>query len=168
MTKSEINTVHQKKLKYVLGVKRSCNNIATLGELSEFPLHILGLDSKLSFWHRTTQMHDDILVKQALNLITNDGQNSSEWADTVTFLQKDLNMDNYFATPTIVDTKKFTSLCLTTFKKVFIDQWKMAILRVRSNTGVTNKLRFYYHFKMVFEFEPYLDLSPIFTFVKPL
>ena len=33
----------------------------------------------------------------------------------------------------------------------------MAISRERSNTGVTNKLRFYSRFKTVFEFEPYLD-----------
>ena len=122
-----------------------------------FPLHIHGLVSMLSFWHKTTQMHDDILVKQALNLITNDGQKSSEWAATVKFLLKHLDMENYFANPTVVDTKKFTSLCLTKFKKVFIEQWKMAISRERSDTGVTNKLRFYSRFKTVFEFELYLD-----------
>ena len=102
-------------------------------------------------------MYGDTLVKQALNLITNDGQNYSEWAAIVKFLLKYLDMENYFATPTIVDTKKFTSLCLTKFKKVFIDQWKMAISRECSNTGITNKLRFYFRFKTVFEFEPYLD-----------
>ena len=87
MTTSEINIVHQNVLKYVLGVKRSCSNIATLVELGEFSLHIHGLVSMLSFWHRTTQMHDDTL-KQAPNLFTNDGQNSSEWAATVKFLLK--------------------------------------------------------------------------------
>ena len=111
-------------LKYVRGVKRSCSNIATLGELSEFPLYIHGLVSMLSFWHRTAQMHDDTLVKQALNIITNYGQNSSECAATVKFLLKYLDMENYFANLTIVDTKKFTSLCFTKFKKVFIDQWE--------------------------------------------
>ena len=110
----------------------------------------------ISFWYRTTEMHDDTLVKQALNLITNDGQSSSEWAATVKFLLKYLDVENYIANPTIVDTKKFTSLCLTKFKGVFIDHWKVAISRERSNTGVTNKLRFYSRFK-TFEFEPYLD-----------
>ena len=157
VTKSEINTVHQKFLKYVLGVKRSCSNIATLGELGEFPLHIHGLVSMLSFWHRTTQMHDDTLVKHTLNLITNDGPNSSEWVATVKFLLKFLGIENYFTNPTIVDTKKFTALCLTKFKQIFIDQWKMAISRERSSAGATNKLRFYSRFKTVFEFEPYLD-----------
>ena len=102
-------------------------------------------------------MHDDTLVKQALNLITNDVHNSSEWAATVKFLLKYLDIENYFANPTIIDTKKFTSLFLTKFKKVFIDRWKMAISRERSNTGVTNKLRFYSRFKTVFGIEPYLD-----------
>ena len=100
MTKSEINTVHQKFEKYVPGVKGSCRNIATLGELGEHPLHIHGL---VSFWHSTTQMHDNTLVKQALNHITNNGQNSSECAATVKLLLKYLDMENYFVNPTVVD-----------------------------------------------------------------
>ena len=55
LTNSEINTVHQKFLKYILGVKRNCSNMTTLGELGEFPLHLHGLISMLSFWHRNTQ-----------------------------------------------------------------------------------------------------------------
>ena len=112
----------------------------------------------LSFWHRTMQMHDDTLLKPTLNLITNDRQNSSEWAATVKFLLKYLDKENYIANPTqLMTIKRFTSRCLTKFKKVFIDQWKMAILRERSNTGITSELRFYSLYKTVFEFELYLD-----------
>ena len=54
-------------LKYILGVKRNRSNLATLGELRELPLHAHGIISLLSFWHRTSQMPDNSLARQALN-----------------------------------------------------------------------------------------------------
>ena len=38
LMKSESNTIHQKFLKFILGVKRNCSNMASLGELGEFPV----------------------------------------------------------------------------------------------------------------------------------
>ena len=86
LMKSESNTIHQKFLKFILGVKRNCSNMASLGELGEFPLHLYGIISLLSFWHRSALMHADTLVKQTLNLITNDGPNLSHWFATVKFI----------------------------------------------------------------------------------
>ena len=105
LTKSEVNTTHQKFLKFILGVKRNCSNMATLGELGEFPLHMYGLISLLSFWHRISLMQDDTLVKQAFNFVTNEGSNSSEWLATVEFLVKALNLEENFANPSGITTK---------------------------------------------------------------
>ena len=59
LTKCETN------LKVNLGVKRNCSTIATLGELGgEFPLHLHGLISLLSYWHRLTLMAENTLAKQ--------------------------------------------------------------------------------------------------------
>ena len=60
--KSYLDDNQQKFLKYILGVKRNCSNMATLGELGEFPTLLNGLVSILSFWHRSMQMQDDTLV----------------------------------------------------------------------------------------------------------
>ena len=157
LIKSDINIVHQKFLKYILGVNRSCSNMATLEELGEFPLHMYGLISMLSFWHRSSLMPVDTLVKQALNLVTRDGPESSDWFATVNYLIKLLNMENSFHDPASMDNKKFTSLSLTKIKQLFINQWKNAISRVPLTTGETNKLKFYSSLKTVFELEPYLD-----------
>ena len=52
LTTSEVNIIHQNFLKFILGVKRNCSNMATLGELGELPLHFYGLKSLLCYWHR--------------------------------------------------------------------------------------------------------------------
>ena len=135
LTTSEINTLHQKFLKYILGVKRNCSNVATLGELGEFPLQMYGFISLLSFWHRTTLMRDDTLVKKTLNLVTNDGPDSSEWLATVKFLLKLLHLEEYFLNPTVISTDKFTTHCLNKIKNIFVDQWKMSITALTSNNG---------------------------------
>ena len=157
LTKSEVNTTHQKFLKFILGVKRNCSNMATLGELGEFPLHMYGLISLLSFWHRISLMQDDTLVKQALNFVTNEGPNSSEWLATVEFLVKALNLEENFADASGITTKQFTYVCSKKVKKLCTEQWRTAITRNSTESGLSNKLRFYSLLKADFEIEPYLE-----------
>ena len=157
LNKSDMNTTHQKFLKFILGVKRNCSNMATLVELGEFPLHLHGLISLLSYWHRITQMPDDTLVKQALNFISIDGPSHSEWLATVKFLLTLLNMEDFFLNPACTSTDKFTTLCSNKLKEIFIEQWKTNISGVNTNGRQTNKLRFYQLFKKSFDMEPYLS-----------
>ena len=109
LTTSGINTLHQKFLKYILGVKRNYSSIATLGELGEFPLQISGFISLLSYWHRTTLMREDTLVKKTLNLVTNDGPDSSELLATVKFLLKLLHLEEYILDPAVISTDQLTN-----------------------------------------------------------
>ena len=156
LTKSETNTVHQKFLKFILGVKRNCSNMATLGELGEFPLHLHGLTSLLSYWHRLTLMREDTLAKQALNLVTNDGPDSSEWFATVKYLLKILNMEEYLLNPESIKSKTFSYLCSKKLQDLLVEQWKIKISRTDLYNGQSNKLRFYSLFKTEFKREPYL------------
>ena len=157
MNKSAINITHQKILKYILGDKRSCSNMTTLGELGEFPLHLHGLIQLLSYWHRTSQMQDNTLVKQAFNLVCNDGPQQSEWLATVKFLLTLLDMEHLLLEPATVSTDKFSTLCSDKLKKIFIEQWKATISGSNLHGEQTNKLRFYCLFKNYFGIEPYLD-----------
>ena len=59
------NTIHQKFIKYILGVKTNCSNMATLGELGEFPLLLYRFIALLLFWYRVSLMDGRTLVKQA-------------------------------------------------------------------------------------------------------
>ena len=71
LTQSYLENTQQKFIKFLLGVKRNCSNMATLGELGEYPLLLNAFVTLLSFWHRTTQMHEETLVNNCL-LYTSD------------------------------------------------------------------------------------------------
>ena len=55
-----INGSQYKFLKYVIGVKSNCSNIAAIGEVGEFPLMLRAWIALIAFWHRTTEMSDNI------------------------------------------------------------------------------------------------------------
>ena len=84
--KSYPNSLQQKFLKYILSVKKNCSNMATLGEIGETPIIFHGFVSLLSFWHRTRNMAEDTLAKQALNVMANENNAKFEWLATVKFL----------------------------------------------------------------------------------
>ena len=149
MITSYPNTTHQKFLKYILGVKRNCSNLVTIGELGEFPLILNGFTSLLSFWHRCSLMNDGTLVRQALNLVTSDTYNS-EWISTVKLLLSYLDMDDHFVDPTLSNTDSFTLACKCKLRDKFVQEWALQISREEG------KLRFYKLIKKNFKLEPYL------------
>ena len=152
------NSLQQKFLKFILGVKKNCSNMATLGEIGEIPTIFHGFVSLLSFWHRTRSMDEDTLVKQALNAMTNDNNVKSEWLASVKFLLQYLEMDNYYVhTQLITTTKRFTYACKKKFQSKFIEEWLNRLAGVNTRVGETSKLRFYKLFKTSFSKEPYLD-----------
>ena len=73
--KSKVDVIHRKFLKYILGVSKSCPNIAVYGETSEIPLSLKGYGLMLNYWNRLTNLPDKSLAKKALleniNLRTN-------------------------------------------------------------------------------------------------
>ena len=73
MMQAEHSKVQLKFMKFMLGVNRNCSNIATLGEVGEFPLYLNGLAALLSFWHRVSNLPVKTLVNQTLNAQTRGG-----------------------------------------------------------------------------------------------
>ena len=63
---SKIDLVHRKLLKFVLGVSKSCPNLAIYGETGETPLSLKGHRLTLNFWHRVTKLPESALVKKAM------------------------------------------------------------------------------------------------------
>ena len=72
---SKADTLHRKFLKYILGVTKSCPNIAVYGETGDIPLSMKGYELLINYWYRISREHDNMLVKKALqeniNLRTN-------------------------------------------------------------------------------------------------
>ena len=165
---SYLDTTHQKCLKYILGVKRNCSNMATLGETGEFPLFLNACVSLLFYWHRTTQMPEETVVKKALLYLSNEENTKSEWMSTVKFLLNELNMTNFIQNPNLTTTEKFTRTCKERIKSKFISQWGEEISADNSRSGRSNKLRFYQLYKDKFSREPYLDYISSFNLRKIL
>ena len=158
INKAYPNSLHQKFLKYILGVKNNCSNMATLGELGEVPIILHGFVSLLSFWHRTSNMAEDTLVRQALNLVTKDESAKFEWVITVKFLLHYLSMDAYYANSQLIsETNAFSSFCKKKFHAKFVEEWLNDLAGLNMKAGETSKLRFYKLFKTSFDKEPYLD-----------
>ena len=158
MITSDIERVHQKFLKFILGVKQNCTNAAVLGELGEVPLVFHGFISLLRFWHRINCMTGKSLVKQALNVQTREDTPDSEWIATVKYLLSYLGMDNIFDNPISITTEKFSTLCKNTLRKKIEKEWVDQISGLGRTEGQTNKLRFYKTFKHDLSREPYLSV----------
>ena len=64
--KSITDTVHKKLLKFVLGVSKTCHNMAVYGETGEIPLSLKGYRLMLNYWKRLSTLPDKSLAKKAL------------------------------------------------------------------------------------------------------
>ena len=63
---AKIDITHRKLLKFILGLSRSCPNLALYGETGETPLSIKRYRLTLNFWYRVTNLPDTSLAKKAL------------------------------------------------------------------------------------------------------
>ena len=168
ITTSYPEDVHQKFLKYILGLKRNCSNMATLGEVGELPLILHGWVSLLTFWHRITQMQHDTLVKQTLEYIVHDDSLKSEWFSTVKFLLSYLDMEDHLVNPQEMNPRAFSTLCKTKLKEKFIQVWINYISGSNVKEGQSSKLRSYKLFKKYFVKEPYLEFITKFNLRKTI
>ena len=87
--KSKVDVTHRKLLKHMLGVSKSCPNIAIYGETGEIPLSLKGYRLMLNYWNRLTNLPEKSLAKKALleniDLRTN-------WILTIEKLVKTFNL----------------------------------------------------------------------------
>ena len=89
---SKVDIIHRKLLKYVLGVSKSCPNLAIYGDTGEIPMSLKCYRLMLNFWHRVTHLEDNSLAKSAMleniTLRTN-------WIKTVEKLINFFNLSDY-------------------------------------------------------------------------
>ena len=64
--KAKADVLHRKLLKYVLGVSKTCHNLAVYGDTGEIPLSLKGHRLMLNYWKRLTSLPDRSLAKKAL------------------------------------------------------------------------------------------------------
>jgi hypothetical protein len=112
--KSITDTVHRKLLKFVLGVSKTCHNMAVYGDTGEIPLSLKGYRLMLNYWKRLTTLPDKSLAKKALienaNIRTN-------WIMTIEKLVRNFRL---IETP----AKKFKDTTKTRITEYFTAKWK--------------------------------------------
>ena len=143
---SKIDLVHRKILKFVLGVSKSCPNLAVYGETGETPLSYKGYRMTINFWHRVTNLPDTTLVKKAM--LENIGLRTN-WIITME------KMINHFK---LADTLGSQNLCKIAVKKKidsnYCEAWSNDLLRPE-----IRRMDFYRKLKTNIEFEDYLRLE---------
>jgi hypothetical protein len=68
----DIEVIHTKFLRRVLGVKKSTNLSALYGELCRYPLHITRKLNMIRYWSKILKLNVASLVKQAYLLLKSD------------------------------------------------------------------------------------------------
>ena len=129
--KSSTDVIHRKLLKQLLGVSKSCPNMAVYGETGEIPLSLKGYRLMLNYWNRLTNLPDGNLAKKAL--IENISIRTN-WILTIEKLVKSFklievschkfkratskNIDNYYKTFWISEITETSSSRLKTYKAI--------------------------------------------------
>ena len=85
---SDIELIHTKFLRRILGVKKSTNLIALYGELRWFPLHIIRKVHMIKYWIKLLKEPDTSLIKQFYLMLKEDtdhnyNYNGKTWASQI-------------------------------------------------------------------------------------
>ena len=87
--RNKTDILHRKFLKYILGVSKSCPNMALYGDTGEIPLSIKGYRLMIDYWKRLNALPDSNLAKIALMENINI---RTSWIRTIENLLKTFNL----------------------------------------------------------------------------
>ena len=142
---SKADILHRKFLKYILGVSKSCPNLAIYGETGELPLSLKGFRLLIIYWLRLTNQPDNNLAKKALleniTLRTN-------WIKTVEKLLGYFSLTDAIGNPLLFNKRAVSSIQVK-----FTDFWNKT-----KQEETSNRLQFYKAIKNDLKFEEYLTI----------
>ncbi|MEW8546880.1 MAG: reverse transcriptase family protein, partial [Candidatus Thiodiazotropha sp.] len=146
----DIEKVHIKFLKQLLGVRRQTNNIAVYGELGRFPLFVLRKIRILKYWYKVINSQGSLLHKvytQQLNDL-NRGLDDNNWAFQVMSLLNNLGFTYIWNTQNI--TKMQLNMVIQCVYDQYCQSWYESI-------NSSSKLETLKCLNKVFGFEKYLS-----------
>lgn len=149
---TEIERVHLKFCKFVLGVKRSTTNMGVYGELGRYPLYIERYVRIIKFWCKLI-LCDNIIVNKLYNSLTNAKTSRNNWTCRVKALLDSYGFSGVWRDPYSVNLGSFHIQFKARVLDVFKQQWYVAISTCRT-------LCTYRYLKPTCDFEQYLDVLP--------
>ena len=100
----------------------------------------------LKFWHKITNMDSSTFLKQAIEIQVNN-IDSMEWAATIKFLLRIVNLQQLLDNPEHISTPTFAKRCKQKLREQFVTFWE---------NGRDGTLRNYAEFRHKLVMEPYL------------
>ena len=156
-TENEMEKVHLKFCKMILGVKRNCSTLAALGELGELPVTIAMMSRMITYWHRVAAMDEDNLTKKAYSVANSLTGEKSDWISTVRAILKMVRLDFLFDNPAHMSTSQIKAQLKSNLTELFTKEWKERITQASPTSLKHRKLRCFKLFKTKFEPSKYLQ-----------
>ena len=157
----ETETQHLKICKGILGVNRSCSNLAVLGELGRMPMIIHCLQKQFLFFHRLINLTGNNLVSRALNESYHLKENGHfSWINSCCLYLEAFGIDSNPSKLRNMKTKQFKLLVNRILTNSYERYW---LSKIKSTAGPSNsggnKLRTYATFKARIQREPYTKIK---------
>jgi tetratricopeptide (TPR) repeat protein len=143
----EIDKLHIRFCKYVLGVKHQTPNYAVYGELGRYPLSVLCKERAIKYWLKLNKNFNSptfYFYTEQLN-----SSNNSNWAHTMKNFIDKLGF-SYLCENFDIEMNYFPSL-KQRIRDQFVQKWSETIRDMP-------KLNYYNRFKVTFGFEEYLSI----------
>ena len=151
-TFTDLDKLHIKFCKYVLGVKQQTSNAAVLGELGRFPLTTVCKEKAIKYWLKVINSPNSLMHATLLKQINIAQENRISdlnilWFSSLSTLLNKLGFGNLLIDFTMSDYS------LPMFSQRLKDQY---IQLWHETLSVQPKMEYYCKFKENFEFENYL------------
>ena len=155
---NDIENVHNKFYKIILGVNKYTTNASIHGETGSFPMFTYSLKSMMSFWFHILSAPKDSLLYAAYqtDLYLTNNDNNISWSASFKKILKYYGFEHMWNNQSTYNVHK----SIFAFHKVVQNKFKLYWKFTISND--CKKLRTYCKFKDVFETEPYLKDSKLF------
>jgi hypothetical protein len=149
----EIERIHLKFCKRLLGVRKNTCTVGVYGEVGRYPLYVARYVRIIKYWFKLITT-DNIVLKTLYNQALNDcNSGCTNWVTNVKQLLSTYGFADVWISPGSVDSKHFYLL----FKQRLIDCFVQSWFGDKSKSST---LDLYNNFKTTFIYEPYLDILP--------
>jgi hypothetical protein len=149
---AEVDKLHLKFCKQILGVRQQTSNAAVLGELGRFPLSVICKERALNYWCKIMRSQNT-LINRVFNTLTSDDacmniDRKMCWPNAVKTTLDDLGYSNVW----LHQYHEIDYICMLKqrVRDVYIQTWFECIQS-------QSKLKYYIIFKKEFCFETYLN-----------
>ena len=152
---TDIELVHTKFLRFILGVKKSTNLSALYGELGRIPLSVCRKIDMIKYWVKILQQDDTSLLKKAYVMLkhdsdSNNNYNGQNWASQIKMILRQHGFEYVWWQQSDIDIPFYS------IRQRITDTYQQSWYSEINNSS---RLQSYSIFKHNFELEKYFTLN---------